>query len=168
MLRSDSYDYKTNYIDKMKIELNRNSKRPISFINPPKMRSQLRKKYLIKNISRKDIHWKNIPLLIRFLNDGGKIMNRYQTRLPYPVHRKLAKVVKHARNLGLLPSYDFIKPSDKVPLTSTYNDFMQDVAKVVDKNTGMIKLIHLPSVEDKFTYSNYSDVTEAKKAMEDQ
>jgi ribosomal protein S18 len=152
----------------MKIELNRSSKRPISFINPPKLRSQLRKKYIIKNIGRKDIQWKNLPLLIRFLNDGGKIMNRYQTRLPYPVQRKLSKVVKHVRNLGLLPSYDYIKASDKIPLSSTYNDFMQDVAKVVDKNTGMIKLIHLPSVEDKFTYSNYSNVTDARKAMDEQ
>jgi small subunit ribosomal protein S18 len=168
MLRNDAYDYKTNYLDKMKIELNRHSSRPVSFIKPPMMRSQLRKKYLIKTITRKDIHWKNLPLLLRFLNDAGKLMNRYQTRLPYPVQRKLAKTVKHARDLGLLPHTDHIKPFDKIPLTSTYNDFIQDVAKVVDKNTGIIKLVHLPTVEDKFTYSNYTNVGEANKAYDEQ
>ena len=162
------YDYKTNYLRKVELEVNKYRERPISFINKPLMRSQLRKKYMIKTIKKKDIHWKNVPLLIRFISDAGKLMNRYQTRLPTNVHRKLAKTVKHARNLGLLPHVDNIKPSDKIPLTTTYNDFIEDVAKVVDKNNGMIKLIHNPSIEDKFSYSNYDSSIEANKASKDQ
>ena len=128
------------------------------------MRSQLRKKYMITTVNKDDIHWKNLPLLIRFINEAGKLMNRYQTRLPTKVHRKLVKTVKHARNLGLLPHIEYIKPSDKIPLTSTYNDFMEDTAKVVDKKSGMIKVIHMPSKVDKFTYSNYDSSIEANEA----
>lgn len=123
---------------------------------------------MIKTISKTDIHWRNLPLLTRFLNPAGKLMNRYQTRLPTAIHRKLSKTVKHARNMGLLPSTDLIKPHDKLPFTSLYTDFVDDTSKVVDKNTGYIKIIHIPSEQDKFSYSNYSNSSEAHKANADQ
>jgi ribosomal protein S18 len=162
-LKGEDYDYKTRYINKIDLELNRNRERPVSFINPPLMRSQLRKKYMIKTVNKQDIHWKNLPLLVKFISEAGKLMNRYQTRLPTGVHRKLSKTVKHARNLGLLPHIDYIKPTDKIPLTSTYNDFMEDVAKVVDKKSGMIKILHMPSQVDKFSYSNYDTSVQANE-----
>jgi small subunit ribosomal protein S18 len=119
---------------------------------------------MIKTVNKADIHWKNVPLLVKFINEAGKLMNRYQTRLPTGVHRKLSKTVKHARNIGLLPYIDAIKPVDKIPLTSSYNDFMEDIAKVVDKKSGMIKIVHMPSKVDKFTYSNYDNSIEANQA----
>jgi len=161
LLTEDDYDYKTNYINKLKLQLNSERSRPISFINQPKSRSELRKKFMIKTIKKKDINWKNLPLLARFLNEGGKLMNKYQTRLPSGVHRKLAKTVKHARNMGLLPFIDFIKPYHKVPFTSMYNEFLEDVSKVVDKETGIIKVVHLPSDKDKYNYSSYDSAYEA-------
>lgn len=113
------------------------------------MRSQIRKKFMIKSIKKSDIDWKNLPLLIKFLNEGGKLMNRYQTRLPTGVHKKLARTVKHVRNMGLLPFTDYIRPTDKLPLTNMYNEFIEDTAKVVDKFTGKIKIIHVDHFNNK-------------------
>lgn len=118
---------------------------------------------MIRTIRKKDITWKNIALLTRFLNEAGKLMNRYQTRLPTSTHRKLSKTIKHARNLGILPFQDYIKPTDKIPFTSMFNDFIEDTSKVVDKTTGKIKIIQIPSKQDKFTYSSYSSSIDANK-----
>ena len=159
--QNDDYDYKTNYIDKLKLQLNNERSRPISFVNQPKSRSELRKKFMIRTIKKKDVTWKNLPLLVRFINDGGKLMNKYQTRLPSSIHRKLARTVKHARNMGLLPFVDYVKPYHKVPFTSMYNEFLEDTSKVVDKETGVIKVIHLPSDKDKYNYSSYDYAYEA-------
>lgn len=120
---------------------------------------------MIRTIKKRDVTWKNLPFLVKFLNEAGKIMNKYQTRLPTNVHRRLAKSVKHARHLGLLPYVDYIRGYDKIPLTSTYNDFVDNISTVIDKKTGTIKHIHQPSLEDKFTYSNFQSSTEALKAQ---
>jgi ribosomal protein S18 len=167
MLQSDDFDYRENYVDKLKKQVNFERKKPISFINPPLMRAEARKKFMIKTIQKKDIHWKNLPLLARFLNEGGKMMNKYQTRLPGDIHKKLSRVIKHARHMGLLPNTDFIKPFHKVPFTSMYNEFADDVAKVVDKKTGIIKIIHQPTLQDKYNYSSYDSAVEANKSSLD-
>jgi len=120
---------------------------------------------MIRTIRKRDVSWKNLPFLVKFLNEAGKLMNKYQTRLPTNVHRKLARSVKHARHLGLLPYVDYIRGYDKIPLTSTYNDFVDDISTVIDKKTGTIKHIHQPSLQDKFTYSNFQNSTEALKAQ---
>jgi len=36
----------------------------------------------MRNLNKDDIDWKNTPLLTKFLNDTGKLFNKYQTRLP--------------------------------------------------------------------------------------
>lgn len=118
---------------------------------------------MIRTLRKKDINWKNLPFLVKFLNEAGKLMNKYQTRLPTNIHRRLAKSVKHARHLGLLPYVDYIRGFDKIPLTSTYNDFVDNVSTVIDKRTGLIRHIQAPSLEDKFTYSNYENSSEALK-----
>ena len=84
---------------------------------------------MIKTLRKKDINWKNLPFLVKFLNEAGKLMNKYQTRLPTNIHRRLAKSVKHARHMGLLPYVDYIRGFDKIPLTSTYNDFIDNEFK---------------------------------------
>jgi small subunit ribosomal protein S18 len=120
---------------------------------------------MIRTVKKRDVTWKNLPFLVKFLNEAGKLMNRYQTRLPTNVHRRLAKSVKHARHMGLLPYVDYIRGYDKIPLTSTYNDFVDDISTVIDKKTGTIRHIHQPSMQDKFTYSNFNSSTDALKAQ---
>jgi ribosomal protein S18 len=162
ILQEDDFDYKTNYLDKLKLQVGSDRAKPVSFVNPPMAKSELRKKFMIKTIKKKDITWKNLPLLVRFVNEGGKLLNKYQTRLPTAIHRKLTKTVKHARNMGLLPFTDFVKPYHKVPFTSLYNEFAHNTSKVVDKNTGIIKVVHQPSEKDKYTYSSYDSAVEAE------
>ena len=55
--------------------------RPATFINRPLSRNQLRKK-MMRPLRKKDIDHYNTPLLAKFLNDVGRLYNRYQTRLP--------------------------------------------------------------------------------------
>ena len=119
---------------------------------------------MIRNIKKRDITWKNIPLLTKFLNECGQIMNRFQTRLPTSVQRKVAKTIKHVRNLGLLPFCDYLKPHDKLPLTSIQTNFHDSTIKVVDQLSGRINVIDNPSEKDKFVYSSFS-VNEAKENL---
>lgn len=122
---------------------------------------------MIKNIKKRDITWKNIPLLTKFINEIGQIMNRYQTRLPTPVQRKVGKTIKHARNLGLLPFCEYIKPQDKLPLTSVLTNFYESTIKLVDKQTGRINIVSNPLEKEQFVYSSY-DVNEGKENLVNQ
>jgi small subunit ribosomal protein S18 len=119
---------------------------------------------MIKNIKKKDISWKNVPLLIKFVNEVGQIMNKYQTRLPTPIQRKVAKTIKHARNMGLLPFCNYIKPQDKLPLTSVLTNFYESTVKVVDKQTGRINIMNNPLEKEQFVYSSF-DINEAKENL---
>ena len=49
------------------------------------------------------LHHNNLSLLRRYTTPGGKIMNRVQSRLGAKDQRKISKLVKRARHLGLVP-----------------------------------------------------------------
>ena len=49
------------------------------------------------------LHHNNLVLLRRYSTPGGKIMNRVQSRLGAKDQRKVAKLIKRARHLGLIP-----------------------------------------------------------------
>lgn len=49
------------------------------------------------------LDYKQPETLTRFLNDFGRIRPRRQTQLSAPDQRKLAREVKRARHLALLP-----------------------------------------------------------------
>lgn len=49
------------------------------------------------------IDYKNVDLLSLFLTEQGKILPRRATGITVQQQRKLAKAVKRARNLALLP-----------------------------------------------------------------
>ena len=51
----------------------------------------------------KHIDYKDIEVLKRFLDPHGRIMRRRRTLLTLAHQRGLAKAVKHARFMGLLP-----------------------------------------------------------------
>ena len=50
-----------------------------------------------------DIHYKNIKLLKRHLTENGKMIPGRLTRLSCGQQRRMAKSIKHARFLALLP-----------------------------------------------------------------
>ena len=62
------------------------------------------KKYTISLINTKQkIDYKNIDLLNLFLTEQGKILPRRATNVTIQQQRKLAKAIKRARILCLLP-----------------------------------------------------------------
>ncbi len=50
-----------------------------------------------------DIHYKNIPMLVRFLDTYGRILSRRRTGVSAKMQRRVVQSVKLARELSLLP-----------------------------------------------------------------
>ena len=67
-----------------------------------KMRSRRKVCYFTKN-HIKHIDYKNVELLQRFSTPDGKIMPRSSTGTCAKYQRQLAKAIKNARYMGLLP-----------------------------------------------------------------
>jgi ribosomal protein S18 len=57
-----------------------------------------------KPIPRQLLHHNNLALLRRYITPAGQIMNRVQSRLGAKDQRKIAKMIKRARHLGLVPT----------------------------------------------------------------
>jgi ribosomal protein S18 len=57
-----------------------------------------------KRIPQQLLHHNNLALLRRYITPTGQIMNRVQSRLGAKDQRKVAKLIKRARSLGLLPT----------------------------------------------------------------
>jgi len=111
--------------------------RPPVFINRPLSRADLRKKFM-RTITKKEIDWRNLPMMTKFMNDSGKIYNRYQTRLKTPVQRRVAHTIKRMRDMELLPHVGQIKPTDKIPVGSFMEDVEEMHRKSVDPVTGRL------------------------------
>ena len=50
-----------------------------------------------------DINYKNVDLLKNFMNDKGKISPARVTGLDAKIQRKIAKAIKRARQIALMP-----------------------------------------------------------------
>lgn len=50
-----------------------------------------------------DIDYKNVELLRNFMNDKGKISSSRVTGLDAKIQRKIARAIKRARQIALLP-----------------------------------------------------------------
>jgi len=117
------------------------TEKPATFINRPLTRGQLRKRFM-RSIEKKDIDWKNTPFITKFVNDSGKLYNRFQSRLPTSIHRKIAFTVKKMRHLGILPWVGLLKPTDKIPIGSYIEDIEEMHRKTIDPVTGRLFLKH--------------------------
>jgi ribosomal protein S18 len=70
-----------------------------SDLNPAKKVNRRRARPIPKEL----LQHNNLSLLRRYVTPGGQIMNRVQSRLGAKDQRKIAKLVKRARHLGLIP-----------------------------------------------------------------
>ena len=70
-----------------------------SDLNPAKKVNRKSAKLIPKDL----LHHNNLALLRRYVTPGGQIMNRTQSRLGAKDQRKVAKLIKRARHLGLIP-----------------------------------------------------------------
>lgn len=117
IIEPDAYFADHNVTERRKRLFEYDQEKPATFINRPLSREQLRRR-LMRPIRKKDIDIYNAPMMVKFLNDVGKLYNRYQTRLDTKVQRKVAKTIKKMRSQFLLPTVGLIKPTDKIPLGS--------------------------------------------------
>ena len=141
LVKADSYYAGGNIVEKQNQLLDYELEKPATFLNRPMTRAQIRKRFM-RTISKKDIDWRNTPMMTKFLNDTGKLYNRYQSRLPTSTHRKVAKTVKKMRHLGILPSVGLITPTDKIPIGSYIQDIEELHKKTIDPVTGRMFLKH--------------------------
>ena len=56
---------------------------------------------LLRGVTK--IDFKNVEILERFLEDGGRIRSRRRTRTSAKVQRAITVAIKRARHIGLLP-----------------------------------------------------------------
>jgi ribosomal protein S18 len=86
-----------------KVEQQRRQK-PVKPIIPPKSLLIILKEKPEKAVyNRRIIDYKHCGLLQRYIGLGGKILPRRQTRLSAKQQRYIAKTIKSARIMGLLP-----------------------------------------------------------------
>jgi ribosomal protein S18 len=50
--------------------------KPSTFINRPLNRSQIRKRFM-RHVKKDDIDWRNTAMISKFLNESGKLYNRF-------------------------------------------------------------------------------------------
>ncbi|CAD8067626.1 unnamed protein product [Paramecium primaurelia] len=92
----------------------------------------------IRRVNNYDIHWRNTEFLIQFLNKSAKIKNRQQTNLAEVQHKKVARSIKTANHMLLLPSNSSIQPYHKKSLTSFEDDIQEFARRKVNLSTGQI------------------------------
>ena len=62
-----------------------------------------RKFCYFKEYGIREIDYKDVKLLRRFVNDQGKIMPRRITGTSAKMHRKLVRAIKRSRSIALMP-----------------------------------------------------------------
>ena len=75
----------------------------IRFLAPPSVDVKKKKYCRFKKSGIKYIDYKDPQYLLRFINEQGKILPRRLTGTSIKYQRKVAKAIKRARHLALLP-----------------------------------------------------------------
>ncbi len=75
----------------------------IRYLTPPTVEVKKKKYCRFKRSGIKYVDYKNPEFLKKFLNEQGKILPRRITGTSLKFQRKVAKAVKRARHLALLP-----------------------------------------------------------------
>ena len=65
--------------------------------------AEFRRRRAKLRVKAEEIDYKNVELLKRFVSDKGKINPSRLTGANAKLHRKIAKAVKRARNIALIP-----------------------------------------------------------------
>ena len=80
-----------------------NNNGEIRYLNPPTVEVRKKKYCRFKKAGIKYVDYKDAEFLKKFLNEQGKILPRRITGTSLKFQRKVAKAVKRARSLALLP-----------------------------------------------------------------
>lgn len=98
---------KNKYFTNKKNDINAKNK----YINHKNsnLKKQRNKSNLLENSTISDINYKNVALLRKFISERGKIRSRRVTGITLQEQRKIAKAIKNAREMCLLPYSGFSK-----------------------------------------------------------
>lgn len=100
---------------------------------PPELsRARKLNRKLATPIPKELIHHNNLDLLRRYVTPGGQIKNRIQSRLGAKDQRKISKLVKRARAIGLIPYVGQWKVQDDGDLFDPSLDDKKDWEKVYE------------------------------------
>jgi ribosomal protein S18 len=69
----------------------------------PQMRRRVSQQRVAAAEVKAQLDYKNVDLLLGYVSASGRIKSRRQTRLPPSVHNRVARTVKFARHMALLP-----------------------------------------------------------------
>ena len=72
------------------------------------------------------------------MTETGKIKNRWETRLSYHQQKKLARSIKNARKMYLLPFVGEIRISDRISLKPLHQAVEEANRRVIDANYGIV------------------------------
>jgi len=75
----------------------------IRYLTPPSVEIKKKKYCRFKKNGIKYVDYKDPDFLIKFVNEQGKILPRRLTGTSAKYQRKVAKAIKRARHLALLP-----------------------------------------------------------------
>jgi small subunit ribosomal protein S18 len=75
----------------------------IRYLNPPAVEVRKKKYCRFKKAGIKYVDYKDPEFLKKFLNEQGKILPRRITGTSLKFQRKVARAIKRARSLALLP-----------------------------------------------------------------
>jgi ribosomal protein S18 len=107
------------------------------FMPPELSRVKKVNRRLATPLPKEFIHHNNLDLLRRYTTPGGQIKNRIQTRLGAKDQRKIAKLVKRARAMGLIPYSGQWKVKDDGDMFDPTLDQMKDWEQVY-QDAGLI------------------------------
>ena len=119
----------------------------------------------MRKIDKDDINWKDTAFLSKFMNDTGKILNKYQSRLPTSTHRKVAKTIKKVRDMEIFAHVGLLKPTDRIPVGSFIEDLEEMHKKTIDPVTGRLFLKH--SLQDDLSEKEKRIFTNLENRMEE-
>ncbi|CAG9310031.1 unnamed protein product [Blepharisma stoltei] len=90
----------------------------------------------MREVNLDDIDYKNTEFLAQFMTPAGLIKNRWQTRLKAKTQRRVARAIKHARNLNLFPFTGYILPPHKMNLVPIHMQNYNNM--VIHSETGTV------------------------------
>lgn len=91
-------------IDDLDLLQHSNQGEEIRYLAPIKIEDKPREKYcLFKTYGIKYVDYKNPTFLVKFINFQGKILPRCVTGTSLKYQRRIAKAVKRARHLAIIP-----------------------------------------------------------------
>lgn len=109
-----------------------------------------------REINHLDIHWRNTPLLCKFMTAASTIKSRFNTRLPKWQQKRISHAIKLARKYNILPYTGFLKSYHKRPLLTIHQDIEATLTRKIDVFSGAIK-VDQPTTEWKEKQKYYEE-----------